>query len=379
MAINLKQKTVNEVLYTAQQFSFIENLELFRKKFHSLLKNILDFEKCNFFTRGICNNEKIPPHLYNVTSYGISDRNLKLYRQYYHQLDPFARIIKMNRPPSVVTFEQIIPLKKLIRTELYIDFLKPQSIHDGMSLFLTSGNRLLGVIAIFRSSNSPGFSEIDRAKAEMIAPFITAALDRVIGKQENHVLEQTVTSLLTSLPCQGVIVLDRSLSPVYSSESTVNLVSILNPKINPHRPLVSNLPKELLAACADLFGAPSGSKEKPCKTLSVELSTDKMRRQMTVQVKKIHQHNSEPFILLFINPNNQNMVSENLNRRFGISTREMDIVDLLSKGKKNSEIGKELFISEYTVENHLRSIYRKMQVKNRTALVLKIIKDSAVN
>ena len=104
-----------------------------------------------------------------------------------------------------------------------------------------------------------------------------------------------------------------------------------------------------------------------------------MKCQTIVQVKKISQHNSEPFILLCINPNNQDMVSENLHKKFGISTREMDIINLLFKGKKNSEIGKELFISEYTVENHLRSIYRKIKVRNRTALVSKILEASVLN
>ena len=285
MAVNLNQKTVNDLLHTARQLSSIANLQLFRKELHSLLKNVLNFEKCNFFSTVVCNNANIAFHLDNVTSYGISKKNLRLYRQYYHQLDPYMTIINTNHPP-VVSFEQMIPLKKLMRTEYYIDFLKPQSIHDQMNIFFTSSNRLLGLITMFRSCNSPDFSAIDRAKAEMIAPFITAALDRVIAKQKNHALEQTLTSLLTSLPCQGAIVLDQSLSPVYSSESIVNLASSLNLKIDPNRPLISNLPEKLQTACTGLLGNSSGSKEKTCKAQSVELSTDKMKCQTIVQVKK---------------------------------------------------------------------------------------------
>jgi DNA-binding NarL/FixJ family response regulator len=67
---------------------------------------------------------------------------------------------------------------------------------------------------------------------------------------------------------------------------------------------------------------------------------------------------------------------ETLYRRlkgFGLSRRELDVVILLSKGLKNNEIGKKLFISPHTVDNHLKSIYRKMGVTNRTAATRRIL------
>ena len=53
----------------------------------------------------------------------------------------------------------------------------------------------------------------------------------------------------------------------------------------------------------------------------------------------------------------------------GLSKREREIAFLLSRGLRNKEISDKMFISEYTVENHLRSIYRKMNVTNRTGVV----------
>lgn len=48
-----------------------------------------------------------------------------------------------------------------------------------------------------------------------------------------------------------------------------------------------------------------------------------------------------------------------------LSKREMEVLTLLSKGYTDKEIGKYLFISEHTVANHLRKIYRKIDVSNR--------------
>jgi DNA-binding NarL/FixJ family response regulator len=58
---------------------------------------------------------------------------------------------------------------------------------------------------------------------------------------------------------------------------------------------------------------------------------------------------------------------------FGFSQREVEVALLLSRGLKNHEIGKHLYISEYTVKNHLRSIFRKLDVSNRTAATHRLL------
>jgi DNA-binding CsgD family transcriptional regulator len=50
----------------------------------------------------------------------------------------------------------------------------------------------------------------------------------------------------------------------------------------------------------------------------------------------------------------------------GLSAREAEILSLVARGLSNREIGKELFISEHTAANHIRSILRKTGCGNRT-------------
>ena len=50
----------------------------------------------------------------------------------------------------------------------------------------------------------------------------------------------------------------------------------------------------------------------------------------------------------------------------GLSQRELDVLRLVARGLSNREIGAELFISEHTVANHVRSILRKSGAANRT-------------
>ncbi len=53
-----------------------------------------------------------------------------------------------------------------------------------------------------------------------------------------------------------------------------------------------------------------------------------------------------------------------------LSERETEIVQLVSQGFRNREIGEKLFISEQTVKNHLHNIFDKLGVSDRLELAL---------
>ena len=50
----------------------------------------------------------------------------------------------------------------------------------------------------------------------------------------------------------------------------------------------------------------------------------------------------------------------------GLTAREVEILRLVARGLSNRQIGQELFISEHTAANHIRSILRKTDCANRT-------------
>jgi DNA-binding NarL/FixJ family response regulator len=52
-----------------------------------------------------------------------------------------------------------------------------------------------------------------------------------------------------------------------------------------------------------------------------------------------------------------------------LTDRELEVLQLLAQGKSNKEIGAKLFISEFTVKGHLRSIFTKLNVLSRTEAI----------
>ena len=68
----------------------------------------------------------------------------------------------------------------------------------------------------------------------------------------------------------------------------------------------------------------------------------------------------------------QSFHKKNIGSSFDLSPRELNILELLSIGYSNKEIGEKLFISPHTVRNHLYKIYEKLHVNSRIEAMNKI-------
>ena len=62
----------------------------------------------------------------------------------------------------------------------------------------------------------------------------------------------------------------------------------------------------------------------------------------------------------------------------GLSMAELELVQLVSKGYTNKEIGKQLFWSEIQVKRKMQNIYRKLQVTDRTQAVAEAIRQGLI-
>lgn len=61
-----------------------------------------------------------------------------------------------------------------------------------------------------------------------------------------------------------------------------------------------------------------------------------------------------------------------LQRDFGLSDRETEVLHWVAAGKTNSEIGSILDISSFTVKNHMQRVFKKLDVLNRAQAVSRL-------
>jgi DNA-binding NarL/FixJ family response regulator len=66
-------------------------------------------------------------------------------------------------------------------------------------------------------------------------------------------------------------------------------------------------------------------------------------------------------------------------QRANLSEREMDVLQFLIKGRSNKEIASSLFVSEDTVKAHLKTLFAKLHVQDRTEAAISAIRQGIVH
>ena len=61
-----------------------------------------------------------------------------------------------------------------------------------------------------------------------------------------------------------------------------------------------------------------------------------------------------------------------------LTTRELEVLRSLAKGKTNNQIAKELVVSTHTVKAHVANILQKLNVEDRVQAVVKAITEKII-
>lgn len=86
----------------------------------------------------------------------------------------------------------------------------------------------------------------------------------------------------------------------------------------------------------------------------------------------------QPSLATVLESEKENNVGKNLQQENDLTRREVEVLCLLAEGLYNKEIAYQLNISEKTVKNHVSSIFRKIDVSDRTQAAVYAIKNNLV-
>lgn len=65
------------------------------------------------------------------------------------------------------------------------------------------------------------------------------------------------------------------------------------------------------------------------------------------------------------------MTTEDAQAPFGLTTKEADIIRSIAEGRDCIQVGADLQMSPHTVRDHLKHIFKKMNVYRQVGMVLK--------
>jgi two-component system NarL family response regulator len=66
-------------------------------------------------------------------------------------------------------------------------------------------------------------------------------------------------------------------------------------------------------------------------------------------------------------------------QRQDLTAREREVLQLLVRGRSNKEIGAQLHISEETVKSHLKTLFAKLKVRDRTDAAISAVRHGIVH
>jgi DNA-binding CsgD family transcriptional regulator/ligand-binding sensor protein len=102
--------------------------------------------------------------------------------------------------------------------------------------------------------------------------------------------------------------------------------------------------------------------------------SEELRHQFVSFIKKQTIIESEISLVNFplIDEEQQKTGLSNLYKELNLSSRELEVLNLVLKGYSNNEIASTLFISDHTVKNHMTKILHKLGVSDRSQAIAKV-------
>ena len=212
-----------------------------------------------------------------------------------------------------------------------------------------------------RRADAPQFTRSDKLAIRQVAPALRCALENM-ARQEALALSATVLDIVSDAPDGGYVLLDGDLLVRDASQRGLAHIG-LDPAF-PAPPLLGEIRERLID---------QASGDWPQGPVPLEIAGDARGVSPTsVTVCAVPNGAERWWLLLTAEPGNRRHFDAAC-RTGDLSPREMEVARLILAGASNPMIGKALGIAVRTVENHLRSVYAKCRVTNRTQLAAKML------
>lgn len=177
---------------------------------------------------------------------------------------------------------------------------------------------------------------------------------------------ESLREIIAKRSSPGVLVLDLEDRLLFSNEMALEVLGAL--QADAERPL----PGEVYALTGELRRRPRG-------TVSGVLGPrGEGEPHYSLRAFLLGQHRGEGapgYVMVLMEKliRNRQLDLEQARRRFQLSKRETEVVQLISRGLANKEISDAIFISEFTVKDHIKNIMRKMGAGSRNEIVAALL------
>lgn len=347
------------------------NLEKWKLQVLDTICHYFNADKGNFVSQ----HDQGPP--IQLTRNTLQQNNTS-YLEHYYALDPLRFIVKDNTglqlaagPQShkrVVLLADVVDQSTFKETEYYNDFLQPQQVAHEAIVYLKTGKQILGILSIMRQSFEE-FSSEDISMLKMIEPFLAVCLENALLHHENR-RHCNVLNVFEDQTNSGIILLNSKTEVIYINQQAENLLQDI------HMPLCDAIAHPIEENCKKLKDQKdywNSTYMIPPINFHLQVVNQSVPAWMRY-FPEDHYPEADGYYAIVLDPSKgQSFNHKKIQSHFLLTKREAEIIDGIFRGLKNIEIAEELYIGETTVKKHVQNICAKMNIRNRTAIIYKIL------
>jgi DNA-binding CsgD family transcriptional regulator len=247
---------------------------------------------------------------------------------------------------------------ELSRSRVWRDLLGSYGIVDMASCVFRDRFGCWGFLDLWRTGAGTHFTEAEAAYLTSIVEAVTTTLRRC---QANTFVVRPAREPRRFGPV--VLLLSPELQVLGQTPQTHEYLRVLVPPVDGRAPIPAsayNVAAQLLAVEADVDRNPPSTRAHLQEGLWVNMRAARIgdaepsgRQNIAVTIEE-----TSPTERLSL-----------FGRAFGLSAREIELLGHLMTGTDTRDVARRMFLSEYTVQDHLKSIFSKTSTRNRRSLL----------
>lgn len=184
---------------------------------------------------------------------------------------------------------------------------------------------------------------------------------------------ETLEDIIAKRSAPGVLILDLQDRLLYSNQEALEMLSVLQPNQGEQ-----GVPPEVYQLCGRLRRRSDGT-GPVCGVIrrrggeAEEGEAHCSIRAFLLGDQRDGSGPSHVMVLMEKIIRNRQLDIEKARERFQLSKREGEVLRLVCQGLSNKEISNTIFISEFTVKDHIKNIMRKMDAGSRNEVIAALL------
>ena len=293
------------------------------------------------------------------------ERALRFFLEHIYLEDDIFDFSHIARNRTTVNLLSEATSGKLERSLGYRELQAPLGWGHEMKAVFTTGTQLWGGLCLTREKGRPDFAPCDVALVHRIAHHVGAGLRAAT-------LQQDLDDEREGDDAAGVLVLNQRGSVVQHNPAAERRLRELG-ELDAQWREGKGLPQAIWMVLGALHCALQPESDHDLNRAPELHVRGLSGRWLTLQASQTEASLTRPSeTVVVIGPSAPRQVLTLTASSYGLSRREQEVVDLVVRGVSTKQIAQTLYISAYTVKDHLDHIFEKVGVRGRRALVKRL-------